>query len=122
MLQVAVLILIISGCNEDKTSPTSDSESCYRGEVIKSVRDQNGRVLYDSTENQYVILVSIPGTYDSVDAGFICDKVAGIEIEKEGITTINFDGEYFPYDRNTVPPIAGTKYYYLKISDFEIIK
>ena len=114
-----IALFAIVGCGEETSSPAANG--CYSGKVIKSVKNQKGRMVYDSTEKQYIVHVSIPGTYDSVDAGVLCDKLEDFEKE-EGLTMITFDGQYFTYNGNRVPQIAGLKYYYLKITDFEVIK
>lgn len=118
---ISVLILATWGCRKEKTAPNPDVENCYSGKVIKTVTNQTGRVFYDSTEKRYVVFVSIPGTYDSVDAGYICDTLTGFK-ELKGLEMINFDGKYYTYSGNLPPQIAGTEYYFLKITRSEIIQ
>jgi len=116
-----ISLFLTAGCGENIGSPDAAGKGCYTGKVLKTLKNQRGRIVYDSTEKKYVVYVSHPGTYDSVDAGFLCDNLEVIEKE-EGLTRIVFDGKYFLYNQNRVPEVAGTKYYYLKITEFEVIK
>ena len=119
LLWVSLLIICMSNCKKDKVDPNSEIESCLDGKVIKGVKNQKGTVHYNSDENQYAVYVTIPGTYDSRDAGFICDKLDMLEVE--GLS-INFDGNYLSYKEDRKPNIGGLEYYYLDITDFKINK
>lgn len=119
LLCVSFLSAGMSSCGVDDTSPISKIESCFIGDVIKSVKNQKGTVYYNLDEKQYAIYVTIPGTIDSRDAGFICPKLDTLKID--GLS-INFDGNYFSYEKDRSPPMGGLKYYYLDITNFKINK
>jgi len=119
LLWVLLLSISMLSCGDGGDSPTSKIGNCFSGKAIKSVKNQKGTVYYNADENQYAVYVTIPGTYDSVDAGFICDKLD--TLKKDGLS-INFDGNYLPYKEDRKPSMGGLKYYYLNITDFQVNK
>ncbi len=82
---------------------------------MKEVVDEAGIVTFDSTINQWVILVSIDGTYDSRDAGIVCNDLSD-EFKEVGKWVI-FSGEYKKYAGELRPAFPGQVYYYLFISN-----
>lgn len=97
---------------EEIPSDYPQSEDCRPGQVIKTVKDQNGTVRFNARENRYAIYVSIPITYDSQDLGFVCHLPDSLR--KEGLSII-FDGKYHTYEKDRLPPLGGQVYYYLTL-------
>lgn len=112
---IPLLIMSLLNC-KDKAE---DMGSCFPGKAIKSVKNQKGRIHYNTDEKKYAVYVSIPGTYDSVDAGFICDRAD--TLKTEGLL-ITFDGDYLPYESNRKATFVGMEYYNLNITNFTIDK
>ncbi len=115
----SMLTMSMSNCGTDKNDAApknTNTETCFDGEIIKSVKAQTGTIYYHPVENQYALYVSIPGTFDSQDVGFICDKLD--TLKKDGLK-VNFSGNYFSYKKDRVPPIGGQKYYFLDITSFK---
>jgi hypothetical protein len=120
LLSIAVLYVVISGCGDKKNNPLPGNEDkCFSGKVLKNVNDQKGRVQYNPFEKSYAIYGSIPGTYDSVDAGFICDKLDSLK--KDGLI-VNFSGNYYAYKPDVKSPVGGLEYYYLDLTNFKIVE
>jgi len=47
---------VTAGCGEDTDdSPDAEGEGCYTGKVLKTLKNQRGRMVYDSTEKKYVV-------------------------------------------------------------------
>jgi hypothetical protein len=120
LLLISLLFVSMLGCTGDDAAPqVLQMGDCFTGKVIKSVKNQKGTVYYNANEKQYAVYVTIPGTYDSRDVGFICDKPETLKVD--GLS-VNFDGNYFAYEKDKKPQTGGEKYYYLAINDFEINK
>ena len=96
-----------------KSVDTAGSEPCPNaGKFVKKVELVTGQVNLDSTRHQYAIQRAIPGTYDSVDVGYVCNlpeefRQAGLQVE--------FSGSY--YENDEVPAsFGGLENYYLTIT------
>lgn len=89
------------------------SELCPdAGKFVKKVESVIGRIQFNSTRQQYAIQRAIPGTYDSVDVGYLCNLPE--EFQKPGLK-IEFSGSYFENDE--VPAsFAGLENYYLTLT------
>ncbi len=111
----SMLAMSMSQCGDNGVGLSN--ESCFSGKPTKTVKDQKGIIYYDSEAKLYAVSAHIPGTYDSVDVGFICDNLDSLK--KEGLK-ITFDGNYLPYKAARKPSVAGIEYYYLDIIKFDI--
>jgi hypothetical protein len=89
------------------------SELCPdAGKFVKKVESVTGLVQFDSTRQQYLIQRAIPGTYDSVDVGYLCNLPE--EFRQPGLK-VEFSGSY--YENDEVPAsFAGLENYYLTVS------
>ncbi|MPR35754.1 hypothetical protein [Salmonirosea aquatica] len=89
------------------------SERCPdAGEFVKKVESVTGLVQFDSTRQQYAIRRAIPGTYDSVDVGYLCNLPE--EFQQPGLK-VEFSGSY--YENDEVPAsFAGLENYYLTVT------
>lgn len=109
---VAVLMLTFSRC-KDKTSDPILNDECARGNILINVKERSGTIYYNSLEKKYAVHTSEQGTYDSQDIGFLCNPPDSIKID--GLA-VNFDGDYYAYEKDRVAPIGGATYYYLHIT------
>ena len=103
------------GCSQSDCDECNDVPCNSRAKTVKAVADEAGIVTFDSTINQWVILVSIDGTYDSRDAGIVCNDLSD-EFKEVGKWVI-FSGEYKKYAGELRPAFPGQVYYYLFISN-----
>lgn len=113
----SMLAMSMSQCGSDEVGLGTAHESCFSGKPSKSVKDRKGVVYYDSEEKLWAVHAAHPGTYDSVDVGYICDKLDSLK--KEGLV-ITFDGDFFPFKYDKKAVFVGTDYYYLDITKFKI--
>lgn len=118
-LLIVMVAMTFLTCKEDKAKPNANIESCYTGKVVKTAKNLRGVVSYNTQEKQYAVYVTIPGTIDSRDVGFICDKLDSLKKEE---LVIEFSGNYYDYKENAKPPMGGLTYYYLDITDYKISK
>lgn len=112
-----MLNMNMTGCDKEKTAVGPNGEKCFSAKAIKSVKGQNGLVYYHPQEELYAIYVSMPGTYDSQDVGFLCEVPD--DLRKDGLT-VNFSGSYYPYKEDRKPPTGGTEYYFLELKKYKI--
>lgn len=112
---VTLLVLSFSRC-KDKTPDVMLRDECTRGSILKNVKGRNGTIYYNSFEKKYALQTSEQGTYDSQDIGFLCNPPDSLKID--GLA-VNFDGDYYAYEKDRVAPIGGATYYYLHISKLE---
>ena len=111
---VLIALTIVSGCDQSDYIGYGDA-ACDPGiEVIKPVTDETGIVSFDSNINQWIVLVSIEGTYDSQDAGIVCNELSA-EFQQAGKRVV-FSGSYQPYLEEDRSPLGGWTYYYLSIT------
>ncbi|HEV7382330.1 MAG TPA: hypothetical protein VGN64_21190 [Dyadobacter sp.] len=115
----ALLLIGMTNCSKDETIIDPERGDCFSGAILKSVKQQNGTVYYNSNEEKYAVYVTIPGTIDSRDVGFIC--ATSDTLKTDGLS-INFDGNYYSYEKGRNSPIGRTEYYYLNITQFKINK
>ena len=98
------------------TTKSVDAEISERcpdaGKFVKKVESVIGRMNFDSTRQQYAIQRAIPGTYDSVDMGYLCNLPE--EFRQPGLK-VEFSGSY--YENDEVPAsFAGLENYYLTVT------
>ena len=112
---LGTLLAANSGCEKGQKNPTVASEACAPTvQPVKSVTDVEGTIGFDPQLGQYFIRRTIPGTFDSVDFGFLCGTVPP-SLTAVGSTVV-FSGAYKPYDKQPPAGPAGQKFYYLEIS------
>lgn len=116
-LCIVMLNMSMTGCNKEKTTVGPNGDKCFSGKAIKSVKEKKGLVYYHSQEELYAIYVSIPGTFDSQDIGFICEVPD--DLKKDGLI-VYFSGSYYSYKEDRKPPVAGAKYYFLDLKEYKI--
>lgn len=117
----SVLLLSIIGCSdgkEDISPEKAESQTCFSGKSLKKVKSQKGTIYYDAYEKRFAVYVTIPGTFDSQDVGFLCDN---LDILKKDNLLITFTGEYHSYLEGRKPPVGGQNYYFLDIQKFKIL-
>lgn len=118
LLSSFMLVFVIVGCAGDQQEVSvenSANQPCLT-KIVKKVKDQKGIVYYHPDEQRLAVYVTIPGTYDSQDVGFICEN---LETLKDGLS-ITFSGNYFSYEKDRKPPVGGQKYYFLEVENFKI--
>lgn len=111
---VPTLLFLVSHLScTTRNVTTQGSDLCPNaGKFVKKVKSVTGRVYLDSTRQQYLIRRGIPGTYDSVDVGYVCNLP---EAFQESGLKIEFSGSY--YGNDEVPAsFAGLEYYYLTVT------
>lgn len=96
-----------------KNLDTAGSEPCSNaGKFIKKVKSVTGQIYLDSTRQQYFIQRAIPGTYDSVDVGYLCNLPE--EFRQTGLK-VEFSGSY--YGNDEVPAsFGGLEIYFLTVT------
>ncbi len=87
------------------------------GPFKKQVSEITGVVAYDSTEQKYAISAAIPGTYDSVDFGYICSETS---FDYKTGDKVVFDGKYYEFTRPKPASFAGLTNYYLDIENIAL--
>lgn len=111
---VPILFFLVSllACTT-KSLNTEGSELCSdAGKFVKKVKSVTGSVLFDSTRQQYAIRRGIPGTYDSVDVGYLCNLPE--EFRQTGLK-VEFSGSYYGNDE-VLASFAGLENYYLTVT------
>lgn len=112
---VPTLFFLVSllGCTT-KNVDAEISEQCPdAGKFAKKVESVIGRMKFDSTRQQYAIQRAIPGTYDSVDVGYVCNLPEGFR--QTGLK-VEFSGSY--YENDEVPrSFGGLENYYLTVTN-----
>jgi hypothetical protein len=101
------LLLGIVSCKKDQVFADCDQ----KGAFVKEVKNEEGRIHFDSTQNKYMALV--PNSMDSYDVGYVCDLP--LKFQKAALA-VRFSGRYFEYDK-PAQGIAGNKYYYLSLEE-----
>lgn len=105
-------LILLLACTTKRIN-TEGSEPCQNaGKFVKKVESVIGRMNFDSTRQQYAIQRAIPGTYDSVDMGYLCNLPE--EFRQPGLK-VEFSGSY--YENDEVPAsFAGLENYYLTVT------
>jgi hypothetical protein len=114
-----ILLVTFVNCKDDKeASALFGSQECRSGrKAVKSVNNQNGMVFYHPDEGKYGISYGITGTYDSVDAGFVCEIPDSLQ--HVGLQVV-FSGKLFPFEKKLPATFAGTTYYYMDVTDLKL--
>lgn len=132
-LKITVLILFglsmltAFGCEKDEALSKEDGcgfAPCDpRKKTVKEVTDQVGRIGYiekEKKEKKWIIIVSIPQTYDSQDLGIVCGDLAE-EFQEVG-KMVKFTGKYKDKCDDNRGILPGQTYYYLHVSEISAIK
>jgi hypothetical protein len=121
MNPILLLISIISiwGCYKKPDIVLPNGEKCFQGEALKKVKDQRGMIVYSEQDSTYAIQAGIPGSYDSVDIGYLCEES---DILKQPGTFIKFSGRYYKYTKEQPLTFVGFTYYYLDITDYQVVE
>lgn len=110
-LTVLLFFVFTLSCNKDDALKPITGD-CGSGDVLKKAKNRVGTVLSNPADSTYIISYHEPGTYDSVDFGYVCNlpdnmKEAGIKVQ--------FSGEY---RKHPLPgSFGGSTNYYLKLTD-----
>jgi len=124
LLLICVLLL---SCQERELEPEADLSIsdeipiCDPAEEAKTVTNVRGIVLYDDWFEDYIITRGIPGTYDSVDIGLVCELPE--EYRRDGLK-IEFSGTYHQIEeekKKEIPVrIIGEEYFILEINELQV--
>jgi len=118
--QCCMLLLGTIGCSDGQRDVSPEVEingACFSGNVVKKAKNQKGTIYYNPIEQRFAVYVTIPGTYDSQDLGFICDNLDTLKRDNLSIT---FTGTYHPYLEGRMAPVGGQQYYFLDIQKFKV--
>lgn len=122
MVRVACFLLILSlfGCHKDRvekvdpvlplTVPATQSACFESRPVVRRVTNLTGRVWFSPQTGLYVINYTLPGTYDSVWVGFVCNLPEDYKVEGKEVV---FSGEYRDGSGIDAPLFSGHEPYYL---------
>lgn len=112
-----VLSIILIGCgNDEKPLSACDLAPCDpQKKTVKAVTDQEGRIGFSEEEGKWLIIASIPETYDSQDIGIVCTGLP--ENLQEVGREVLFSGTYKERCNEAKGVLPGQIYYYLHITD-----
>ncbi|UOQ69598.1 hypothetical protein [Hymenobacter volaticus] len=111
--------LLAMGCKEGVENPTVTSETCAAGlPTVKTVKNVEGRILFDAALRQYCIYRALPGTIDEMDMGVLCGTLPAPLQQVE--SKVVFSGTYTPYDQVRPAAPVGTHYYYLEVTQGKV--
>jgi hypothetical protein len=111
ILIIPLFFVFTLSCNKDDALKPITGD-CGSGDVLKKAKNRVGTVLANPADSTYIISYHEPGTYDSVDFGYVCNlpdnmKEAGLKVE--------FSGEY---RKHPLPgAFGGSTNYYLKLTE-----
>ena len=108
------LLFCISCQDAELTLGEEDFDCGSSSKIVKKVKNQEGRLHYNTFLKRYAITVTEANTYDSKDVGLICTNTEHLTIpSKEEAISVVFDGRYRESDE--ISPIAGTTFYELEL-------
>lgn len=93
-------------------------ETCGSKTLVKENVRGEGRVFFDKKEQGYTIHSQAPGTPGTRTVGFICGQLP--EAFRKDSLLVSFTGTYREFDKYA-PPVSGVEYYYLSLTQLEII-
>lgn len=118
-LSVMVLFTTCLSCQKDTdteptpilsvTVPTSQTVCFESRSLIRRVADLTGRISFSKEENLYTISRGVPGTYDSVWVGFVCNLPDEYKVLNKQVV---FSGEYRK-GPDRITTFGGEETYYL---------
>jgi hypothetical protein len=125
MHKSAVLLLffltgVFAGCRKNDLLPVQrDAQAaCFESRpVIHTANQFTGTVYYRADLEMYVIRRSVPGTYDSVWLGVVCNLPDAYRVDGK---RVEFSGEYRnAADLSRITTFAGEETYYLFLSSIQ---
>lgn len=126
VLSSLVFLVILVGCSKDSVEEPlpilpfnvlqKDQPSCFESRpLIRRSTNLTGRISFSKEENLYSINRSVPGTYDSVWVGFVCNLPDEYKILNKEVV---FSGEYCKGPEGALT-FAGEETYYLFLTDIK---
>jgi hypothetical protein len=126
ILSIATLLGVLISCNRDTNeSPMpvlpltvlrNDQPACFESRpVIRQSTNLTGRVSFSKEVNSYFISYGVPGTYDSVWIGFVCNLPEAYKVLNKQVI---FSGEYRK-GPDRAPNFGGEESYYLFLTDIK---
>lgn len=98
ILSIIILLGSLMSCNKDSkeflpiTVLPADQPACFNSRpVIRQSNDLTGRISYSKDQNTYFISYGVPGTYDSVWVGYVCNLPDEFRVLNKQVV---FSGEY----------------------------
>lgn len=121
-LMLLSFFILINGCGKDnELSSGCDLASCDpQKNTVKEVTDQSGSINYSQEEKKWLIIVSIPNTYDSQDIGIVCTGLPK-KFQEVGREVL-FSGEYKEKCDETKGMLPEQTYFYLHITEINNLK
>jgi hypothetical protein len=124
ILSVLGLLGVLISCNRDSneaplpilplTVLQNDQPACFESRpVVRQSTNLAGRISYSKEENLYFIRYGVPGTYDSVWIGYVCNLPEEYKVLNKQVV---FSGEYRK-GPNRPLTFAGTETYYLFLTE-----
>ncbi len=126
LLSVLVILSAVIGCKKNSTEepvpilPLTvaqlDQPSCFESRpLVRRSSNLTGRISFSKKENLYSINRSVPGTYDSVWVGFVCNLPDEYKVLNKQVV---FSGEYRKGPEGVLI-FAGEETYYLFLTDIK---
>lgn len=114
-----LLFFILVGCGkDDKLLSACDLAPCDpQKKTIKAVSERKGRIGFSQEEEKWLIIASIPETYDSQDIGIVCTEL--IENFQEVGREVLFSGAYKERCDGIESALPGQVYYDLHITEIK---
>ncbi|HYK76771.1 MAG TPA: hypothetical protein VEV16_07330 [Daejeonella sp.] len=116
-ISVIVILIMAIGSSCEKDIVATEIKPCNLSNSIKSASNLHGVVGLNSSVNSYAIHVSIQGTYDSQDVGFVCNLPEKYRVD--GLKIV-FSGKYFKYENKDLQQIPGQSYYILELDEIQV--
>ena len=115
LMMFFVGLLFCISCQDAELTLGEEGFDCgSSSKIVKKVKNQEGRLHYNTFLKRYAITVTEANTYDSKDVGLICTNTEHLTIpSKEEAISVVFDGRYRESDE--ISPIAGTTFYELEL-------
>ncbi|MBX0289543.1 hypothetical protein K3G63_03790 [Hymenobacter sp. HSC-4F20] len=110
-LLIGTLYFGLTSCEKDDDSAQAACEA--KSDVVRQADKWEGRIVFDSALNTYVVRYSVPGSIDSVLDGLVCSLPADLRQPGQLVT---FSGNYRAYTGASKPQIGGQEYYYLELT------
>ena len=117
-LSFLLLTTFLLGVSCEEKDPCEDGSPCNR-ETVKEIKDTIGVVRYDDVRQEFQIIFTPQGTYDSQFVTIPCSLEE--EFKQEG-TKVKVTGEFKSVCDEIKPAFGGQEYYYLKIKDISVSK
>lgn len=115
LMMLFVGLLFCISCQDAELTLGEEGLDCgSSSKVVKKVKNQEGRLHYNTFLKRYAITVTEANIYDSKDVGLICTNTENLTIpSKEEAISVVFDGRY--RESGEISPIAGTTFYELEL-------